>query len=76
MKLLDGFTDSTDMSLSKLQKLVKDREAWRAVVTESQRVGHNFATEQQQSDNGIHKLLHLQPHMSSLLNIHCPLAIL
>ena len=29
---LDGITDSIDMTLSKLQKIVKDREAWRAVV--------------------------------------------
>ena len=29
---LDGITDSTDMSLNKLQKIVKDREGWRAAV--------------------------------------------
>ena len=29
---LDGITDSTDMSLSKLQDMVKNREAWRAAV--------------------------------------------
>ena len=29
MKLLDVITDSRDMSLSKLQEMVKDREAWR-----------------------------------------------
>ena len=39
MRWLGGIIDSMDMSVSKLQKIVKDREAWRAeirVVTESQ----------------------------------------
>ena len=37
-----------DMSLSKLQEIVKDWEAWHVAVQESQMVGHDLASEQQQ----------------------------
>ena len=53
MRWLDSITNSLDMNLSKLQGMVKIREAWYAKSMGSQRVSHDLATEQPQKDKQI-----------------------
>ena len=48
IRCLDSVTDSEDMSLSKLQEIVKDREAWHLQAMGLQTVRHNLPTKQQQ----------------------------
>ena len=45
MRWLDDITDLMDMSLTKLQDMMRDMEAWCAAVHGSQRVGHDEVTE-------------------------------
>ena len=50
MRWLDSITNSMDMNLSKLQKIVEDRGAWCVEAMGSQRVRHDLVTEKQQQN--------------------------
>ena len=58
MRRLDSVTDLMDMSLGKLQEMVRDSKAGVLQSMESQRVGHNFEAEQQKqirTEDSLHK---------------------
>ena len=57
MRWLDGITDSVDVSLSKLQEMVKDREAWLAAVH-----GGHRELDRTERVNNAKSCLTLRPH--------------
>ena len=64
MRWLDGITDSMDMSLGKLQEIVKDRETWHAATHGVTKSSHDWVTEQQQNTD--YPIFHLGSHNAEL----------
>ena len=82
MRRLNGITDSMDMNLSKLQEMVKDREACVLQFTGSQRVGHDSTTTATTKPHVIWSLLvvfsalvMLNCFLTYRFLLHCPLCL-
>ena len=75
MRWLDGVTDSMDMNLSKLQEMVKDREAWNAVVhgVEKSQIQHSNLTIM--TEEPLSKTLEHKAASVDLITVGCLLVI-
>ena len=76
MRWLDGITDLMNMSLSELQEMVMDREAWRAVIHGVAKSGHDWATELNWTeDNWLRSHTHVIFHANVEIISFCLLQI-